>query len=85
MIEITGLNATQAENMKIIFGDKVKVDKDTMPFTTYTALITSTLEIKFRRAYNEEWDTWAHDLVFMKDGHVLYTLGSEEYIGLHVH
>ena len=85
MIEITGLNQQQAENMRIIFGDKVKIDSQPAPITMYSANITATVEVKLRRAYNEVWDTWAHDLVFMKDGHVLYTLGSEDYLGLHVH
>lgn len=86
MIEITCITEKIGEFLKAFYGDKVRFDVETFLYPVLNACIYGEVEFKIRPAENlDESLLGFYDVVFMKKGHVLFTMKANEFAGIHIH
>lgn len=86
MIEITCISERIAEFLKAFYGDKIRFDVETFVHPTLNAYIYGEVEFKIRPTENlDESLLGFYDVVFMKKGHVLFTMKANEFAGIHIH
>lgn len=86
MVEITCITEKIGEFLKAFYGDNMRFDVETFIQPTLNAYIYGEVEFKIKPTEDlDESLLGFYDVVFMKKGHVLFTMRADEFAGIHIH